>query len=366
MRDKSLSKDQGGFIFILLALGLMLVIFMVVGLAIDVGRAYVVRGELQNSGDAVSLAGAGMLYPSGAYATPNWEAARATATNFVSNTKADGQPLATADIRYGWWNLAAKSWELGNPVTAGVPLPMPSGYCSISSGPCTTGAACPLPSDVCFLPVPAVEAAIRKTAGVNGGAVPTFFARVVGRNEFSVGSRPAVAISGAPGTVGKNTLFPWTISKCMADRFASSLPSPLVRITLYINEPDPCSAGQWTSFKDDTNSVPPIRDMLTIGNNPVPFALNDQIHIVPGDNTSLFKDVPVGRDVLLPVVADNNPSGHPDVPLLGYAAFHIDAAVGGSGKYIEGRFINYDGPLPLNSSPGGPAYGIYSQPALVH
>ncbi|MGF6547378.1 hypothetical protein QFZ96_002449 [Paraburkholderia youngii] len=64
--------------------------------------------------------------------------------------------------------------------------------------------------------------------------------------------------------------------------------------------------------------------------NPTGLNIGDSVWLVPGSKTTLYSSVPVNVDVLLPVVQTLASSTE---AIVGFAAFHIDASVGGSGKY---------------------------------
>ncbi len=92
--------------------------------------------------------------------------------------------------------------------------------------------------------------------------------------------------------------------------------------------------------------------------------MGDDIWIQSGTKTTLYGSVPVGQDVLLPVVdAVLRDTTHSEVPIYAFIGFHITGSVGGSGKYIEGYFIfNY---YAGSGGSIGPNYGAYSPPRLV-
>ncbi|MNL28583.1 hypothetical protein D3C87_1502320 [compost metagenome] len=92
------------------------------------------------------------------------------------------------------------------------------------------------------------------------------------------------------------------------------------------------------------------------------MAIGDQIWMQDGTKTSNYNYVGVNQDYLLPVTSSLNPGSLG--PVTAFAAFHITASVGGSGKYIEGYFIpNFK---VTNSGGGvGPYYGGYVPPRLA-
>jgi Flp pilus assembly protein TadG len=366
MKMSNACRNEGGSVAIIMTAVMMVVFCVLAGLTIDVSRAYMVKGELQNVGDAVSLAGAGEFYPSVSYAVPNWSRAGETATRFVGKSRADGTDLAAGDVKYGWWNLSTNDWN-GAPVTPGsTPILPPAGIrgnCSTSTGTvCTSNDNCPT-SEVCLVKdVPAVMTTIEKSAA-NNGAVPAVFAQAVGWKEFSVRSKAAVAVSGAPSSVAAYTVFPWAISKPMADRFyALGLPSAEVQIFVYNQTPDIYKAGRWTSFDSNNNVQLASLGSQSMGSNPSRLSVNDSIGMVAGDTSNSFSNIPVGRDVLLPVVDDVTQNGYRDKPLLGFITFRITGSDAAQ-QYIRGQFIT--SVAPPNSRPGGPVYGVYTHPILV-
>jgi len=352
IRQLAVLKDKKGFALVYVAL-LIPVLFGFVGLAVDVGHLYVVRGELQNAADATALAGAWSLYrdPSnpGALPTLDWERARTAAINFVQENKSGGTALADATIEVGYWP----------PLNPADPLS------TVSTSPSQ---------------VPAVRATISRSAGNNGGPVGLFFMKILDPTKVSapVSSRPAVATSGFPGSVTPNLLFPMALSKCMTDDIFSRPPADWPN-PININSPygpggAECSSGQWTSFKLDSNSVPTIRDLMRDG-NPDPLAIGDDIWIEPGAEATLFQTnkwippLPAGGiDVVMAIVDTENTDlkTKGERTITGFATFHIDGTdATGADKYIFGHFIAYSETYPLGISPGGPTSNIVSPPQMV-
>ena len=123
----------------------------------------------------------------------------------------------------------------------------------------------------------------------------------------------ATAVSSFPSKVAPGALLPVAITKCLYDNYwDSALKQP--KLDPLTGQPyefkltssyhtGPCEAGQWTSLLTDRNDVPTIRGLIANG-NPDPIGIGDEIWIEPGTKTALYADVPVGEDVLLPIVAD--------------------------------------------------------------
>jgi hypothetical protein len=102
--------------------------------------------------------------------------------------------------------------------------------------------------------------------------------------------------------------------------------------------------------------------------NPDPLNIGDNTYLQPGTKTSGYNDLgskyptPPGADVTLaviddPLLAKSSPA------IVAFAGFHIDDVQGGSGKYIEGHFIQ--GAVTGGASGIGPYYGTYTPPRLA-
>lgn len=311
-----------------------------VGLALDVGLVMIARNELQNAADAAALAGASEFYK-GTTTPPNWTRGQDSAAKAVTRNKVMNTSLATGTYQMGYWNMTGT----------------PSGMQSKTKTPL-------LATDR-----PAIKVTITKASGSNGGAINLVLAPLVGVSTMNL-KASAVAVVSYPGTVAPGQLLPVAISKCLYDNYwdvATNSP----KIDPATNQPyefkitssyhtGPCEAGQWTSFKEDVNNVPAVRDLIANG-NPTPLSVGDSIWIEPGTKTTLYSSIPVPSDVFLPVVIDI--STHAKNVVVGFGAFHIDASVGGSGKYIQGHFIS--GQILPISNTGGPSYGAVSPPTLA-
>lgn len=322
------------------------------GLAVDVGHMYVVRGKLQNAADAAALAGAWSLYrpfSPGEIPTLDWERARTAATNFVkvnSSDLASNVLLVDGTIEVGYWNLTTKTLQ--------------------------SQAIIPTSQDV-----PAVRATISRSDGSNGGPVNTFFMKVLDATKGSapVSSRPAVATSGFPGSAAPNTLFPMALSKCMTDDIFKKPPAEWPN-PININSPygpggAGCYSGQWTSFKLDKNDPKTVFGLMKEG-NPDPLAIGDEIWIEPGTEATIFqtKNWPfsIPADVVMAIVdtemIDLKTKG--ERTITGFATFHIDGTKAtGSDKYVFGHFIAFSDTYPVGISPGGPPSNTVSPAQMV-
>ncbi|MBM4284848.1 MAG: hypothetical protein FJ128_06310 [Deltaproteobacteria bacterium] len=176
------SPQERGSVMILTAL-LMVVILGFASLAIDVGRLYVVRNELQNAVDASALAGASNLIKD-----QNGEAVRdcagaGQAAMSVAQRQAELLGLPPVDpgarndltIVFGEWNIYA-----ANPETAWTELGSSCGSYSSAN---------------------AVKVTLRRGSGLTFGPVTNFLARILGsRFQTSEVAATATAFLGYAGT----------------------------------------------------------------------------------------------------------------------------------------------------------------------
>jgi len=317
----------------------LLAAFAIAAFSIDIGHTLLVRYELQNAADAAALAGANSLLPGNP--NPQWSVAQDNAASAVSLNSSDGVKLTTASVQSGFWNLTG----------------FPAGMQASTISPGTYDN-------------PAVQVTVSRAAGVNGGPVSFFFAPLFGVNNGPV-TATAVAVVSAPGSIAPGGLFPVAIGQCIYEQYWNSQagsptidPSTGQPYTVQIGNgalSNGCEAGQWTSFQTDRNDVPTVRGLMQNG-NPTALSIGDSIWIQNGVKTTLYSSVPANTDVLVPVVVQVT-SGN--AAIVGFAAFHIDSAVGGSGKYIQGHFIAAYEITTGGAAQAGPYYGAYVPPRLA-
>lgn len=308
--------------------------------AVDLPRVATVRNELQNAADAAALAGASKLLSGGS--GPDWSDAANATSAAVSLNASDGTKLSAASVQTGFWNLT------GAPSTLEAETITPGTY-----------------------DAPAVQVTITRSASANGGAVSLLLGGFLDLLSTPT-SATAVAVAAAPSTVGAGGLFPMVVDQCVLNQYWDA----------QTNEPtiDPstgqpyefqignghlygasCEAGQWTAFLVNANDVSTVRGLIASG-NPSPLSIGDSIWIEPGVKTTLYSDVPVGVTIVIPVAAQIDT--HSYVPIVAFAAFHVDGSYGGSDKYIEGHFVSgYR--IPVQSWGIGPQYGAYVAPRLA-
>lgn len=310
--------------------------------AVDVPRVFSAGNELQNAADAAALTGAAKL----ATGTngPNWSGAATSATAAIPLNKSDGTPLSTGTVTTGYWDLAASAPVILPPSTV----------------------ALPPASNV----VPAVQVTIARSASSNG-LIALLLGALLGVPTMS-DRATAVAVVAPPSTMAAGALFPVVLDECVYNQYWNSATNqPVLDASgnpyefqigngqLYGST---CYAGQWTSFLTSFNNVPTVRDLITSG-NPSPISIGDDIWLQPGVKDTIYSSVPTNVTVLVPVASQIYDKSY--VPVVAFAAFHIDGSYGGSSKYIQGHFVG-GFKIPAQASGIGPNYGGYVAPRLAY
>lgn len=378
-----MNKQENGSVLVLMA-GLIIVLTGFAVLAVDVGRIYIVRNELQNAADSAALAGANCLIRQSLAGSTtectsinatalNWTRASAKAVAQLGNNSAANFAISTTgtghQVDVGYWDV--------NGGTALQPTTLtPLGPCTVVGGVMTT--ACHKP---------AVRVEITKDTGKNNGPITMLTAAMFGGANVPMTAR-AVAVISSPGNVPPLSLIPQVINKCMYDRFWNAATgSPIIFTSTdvdpyglsVIGQPwvvrigsayhyGTCASGQWTTFAQDVNSQSAVGNLITNG-NPTPLAIGDQTWIQPGTKTASYNDLdakfpsPPGADVSIIVVDTTNLTNKGQATIVAFAGFHIDDIQGGSQKFMQGHFIaNFITP---GSGGIGPFYGTYTPPRLA-
>ena len=367
--------NRKGAVLISVGLGIVGLLGMV-ALAIDLGYAYGVKGQLQATADACALVGANAMFPASSstlvYPSPEPHFIEATASTItfakeseVAGVKLTGQEIV---VKTGYWNLdRATGNELEGTLTS------PAGVCSKNENKeCDTNAECG-EVEVCLMrKIPAVQVTMRKS-------VKTFFAKAAGFDEITPAVSAIAAIGYAKSARG---IFPVAIGKTMVDQYFAQrpMPNPPPLKTIKLPYGGPAAAdnilAQWTTLPESDNSVPTMRKLLAASLEHAPdetaalpaMELGEAIWIQPGAKSELFQDIAnnfIGRVVELPVVKDDQLGSNGKTAILGFVYFRIASA--NAPDQITGRFEPYfkDGDDNRTSGPGGPKYNALAHPLLV-
>lgn len=345
--------DDRGFVVVLLAAGLLVLICGFAGLAIDVGRAYYVKGEVQNAADAAAFAGASGLFANPPLATdPNFDAAKVLATEFVQKNQAAGATLtaANAQIEAGYWDLDAKQMRS-----------VPVYLCAGTVNSCTPSA--PTPGCACQQRgVAAVRVTVQKPE------LTTHFAKILG---WSSTAPAAMSIAGRGYPTSASVGFPFAITKCMIDYYMKySLYGQEIKIPDDFAQVPNCDTGNWSSLGLLDNSNDSDKDILTGKTAPVPVTIGEQIMFQEGTRTDLYLLIESnfkGRTVVVPVVAANVLDPNTTSTVTGFMELTItDVVPTARDKYIVGKFVRYyeDG-NPSVGGIGGTPSNTLSPPTLL-
>jgi hypothetical protein len=227
---------------------------------------------------------------------------------------------------------------------------------------------------------------VRKVVGQNGGEVPTWFARIFGRNSFPVQAQ-AVAVVSNPGNAQPGAL---NVPVAISDHYDSgSLLRNVIRygpgnpITIFSAQHPGLTgiAGQWTPLTavgNNLNNASDIRNILDTRNT-VPVNEGQNIHIANGTMTSAYNTMTgnnnnpnpyfIGHEFLIPVVEADNVGGQWVLTtnhlarVVGFVGFHIVSIQGPANFRMTGYFVN--GFTAPNTGGSGPNYGAWTPPHLV-
>ena len=369
----NLSGNERGLIVVVLAAAALVVLFAFAGLAVDVSRAYVVKGELQKAADAVALAGAGELYELSSSAPPklSWTNAESAATNFIGKNMVDNRALTDGQVVVGYWDLASPSSGTLHPQGT-VP-----GRCSSISNDCTSNSDC-TSTEVCIQNyAPAVKVTISKSPGNNAGPLPTVFARAVGWNEFEV-TGDAIAVSGFVGAVPPGLAFPFAITSCVINDYFSQipLPNPPIEVTdvsvYHLKNGTDVSPGQWTNLEPGKSASAEtlkgyIENLLDPKDGtPSPATgKGDPVFLDPGTKAVLYLEtqqlINAGRGLVYMPIVDCTIAPGTVMQIRGYVAFQLTSTTTSS---MTGHFVaTYT--IPPGTGPGGGMGNFVSAPKLV-
>jgi hypothetical protein len=330
----NLVRDTKGGIAAITALFLAVAV-SAMAIAIDLGRIFLVRCELQRAADAGAMAAAvGLLpIPPGTTGpvgniTPDCNRSRTTSQQVVAANTADGGSLTlpSADVIFGTWDMTSKSFA---PVGCGNPNQ-----------------------------VTAVKVLTRKDHTING-PVPLSFSYILspGMTEKEM-TAEAIGLMGFAGNAPQGVgTFPLAVDR-------DKVPPNNTPFRIHLN-PTPGDEGCWHSYKDSSSSTSTTRDYID-GTKPTPeINVGDNINVKEGVADSALAEVSrqlaqrsgeeKTYDVLVPIIpANSSHSGWQ--PVEGFATLRItEVETRGSDKYVGGYIVpDYVAP---GVGPGGPNFG---------
>jgi len=326
-----LGRDGGAVlpltaVFLVVALGVM-------ALAIDLGRVFLVKSELQRAADAAALAGAlGLVTPPGGLPglttmSPNCGRATALAQAVFTSNHADGLLLSMVNgtISLGIWNSGTGVF---------------------------TDTGCAVPALV-----NAVQAVAQKT-------ISLYFGGIITGSPTMPLSAQALVLVGSVGSVPPGArVLPLAID-------SDKVPSNGQPVVIHLN-PSPLDTGCWHTFFWQNPASSLLRDLITGAVESPALKVGDLIKVKEGVDNATLKELggELDRrggtwDVLLPVIPAGSHTGWLEV--LGFCPIRLTLVDSqGQNKRLEGTTLeNYVGP---GLAPGGPSYfGLWSgSPRLI-
>jgi hypothetical protein len=341
MKRLRFTPDDRGAVLPLTAL-MIVVIIWCVALAIDLGRIYLVKCELQRAADAGAMAAALGLFatPPGTQnpvpVSPDCSRAFSVCQSVVGGNQADASGLVALsnDVTFGNWDAASGTFT-------------PTG---------------------CTPQVNAVRVLLRKDNTANG-PVPLFFAGLMPQGLNSVNlTAQAIGLSGYVGYVPPGAgAFPLAV-----DANKVPLGPGDKKIILTLN-PTTTDGGCWQTFFDQSPAASDLRKLVD-GTTPSPaLKVGDQIRVTEGVADTVMQQVKQQFDdrvhsnqdyvVLVPVIPGGSHTGLATVQ--GFVALKltlVDAS--GGDKRLEAVTVpDYVAP---GVAPGGPNFGLWAGlPKLV-
>lgn len=258
-------SQDGAAISLIVSVTIALV--MITSLVVDIGKAMVVRKQLQNAADAAALAGAAKFIDINTFSdTGVTDAARAVLRqNQFLNTY-----LQDATFTIVRWNLDMSR----------VFMPGDNPYARV---------------------MPALKVTVTLANNQNYGPLPMSFAGIVGVNQMNVVATATAMKSPSIAAIG--SLLPIAINSCLysllwdeAHQKPFSTAPVMIYSALVTSQPNvtndmvKCTSGQWTSLNVVNNSANAVAQLLATGNTTTYYS-SDDVYIQPGDKTSVYNDI---------------------------------------------------------------------------
>ena len=340
---KRLIREQQGAVAIVVAFTLVGGGGLVAG-AVDLGRLYSTRAELQNAADAAALAGAATMvgYNDSGGAVSQWEDGVTAAKQVASANKALNVPLSLLDqdITMGYWDTETKDFD-----------------------PWRTGPSSD-PSDLT-----AFRVTLRRDQVANS-PVSTVFAGIVGIDQVNVRAS-STAFLGFTGSVPSDTV---DLPIAVKDTAITDSNGPKCDTWIKFHSENNETA-EWTSFFTWPANDPNVRDYVDGSLTTPELSVGDYINVINGNlSNNTFRalerrfhaEAVNGKwTVTLPVIKDiGRGHGQTSKEVVGFITYVITEVCVSPCKKVIGYMV-CDTTI-AGSSGGGGNYGTRaSNPQLV-
>ena len=321
-------KDQRGSIVVVTGFGLLTILGLI-GLVVDLGNMYLVRGELQRAADAGAIAGARALFFPQAGSPPQCSQAINVGTQIAQlNLSSQAAPEISA-IQTGHWDWNAKTFAQG----------------------CSSGSAT------------FTDAVSLTTCRAN---VPLWIMGSFGFGPYTL-QTTSIGVMDYVGSLLPGVLaIPVAVGKKWSGKGVDQ------GLKIYFNNENQDTGG-WYAIPPDHVSTSYLRNRIA---NPISQTLSvgDMVDVNTGVHNAAVGDIDafIGKTVWLPVLDTETFNGN--FAIQGFIGFEVqgtgqdagpDDGKGGGKKYMQG-VIKALVETPSNQTgPGGPNYGLLTNVRLV-
>jgi Flp pilus assembly protein TadG len=336
-RQDQQARGERGSVAVVVAFSMVMIVGMA-ALAMDFGRAYHARTQMQAAIDAAALAGVKSLDSTATgISTAQSIIPLYAAKNSWSYTGTTGfyTSVSSSDITFGSWNSNTRTFTaISNP----------------SSNPTA---------------VTAIK--IDRQSTGSRESVPTTFGRIFNKTSISVGAT-TIAVGGGPGAACS---FPLAVSSCAVQNISSGQVNCGGSVTIQGNG----AQGGWTNFTTGTASDSYVDGVITGGSGcSDAVADNSVIHADQGLQGNSLNDIQsilqqhrqAGTPyvVTFAVVQNNACSSNEypgNYPIVGFAQGEITGVItNGNNKGITMN-IKCGGEV-VGARGGGPFFGAFAEP----
>jgi len=318
-RRRPKRPNQRGTVAVLTAAGLLLFLGLV-GLGVDLGHLYLVKGELQRAADAGAMAGARALFFPANSAPPQCSQATTLGAQIARTNIVDGSPSVLSNIQTGYWDWKARTFSPG---------------CSSDSATYTTAVTLTTTNMVTLAFMGAwgfgpltLSSRATSSVGFVGRVPPGTIPVALSKNAYKIGNQVKINFTGTDNGG-------WFVP--------SGYSSSASALADYINENNPLPALN-------------VGDTINLNNGAVSSALSALAKQLAsrGNHWTTF----------LPAV--DTTSFNQSIPINGFVAFTLTNVKTGNNAAITGVVSDYQEASGPGYILGGPPFNVVGEVKLVN